>query len=254
MRKAFTLIELLVVIAIIAILAAILFPVFAGAKEAAKKTQCLSNGKNIGTGLYLYVGDSDDTLPMANYPGAPAYVGPPFTVFSWHAGEGKAELNWADLLLPYTKNVEIFKCPDDATGLATFPAGSGTKVPGKLLSYGLNLYFFRQPNNVRRFSLTGGSMSEMANTGSKIFVAETSSNTNQELMTPGRWKAPDGTVTYERHLGGSNYVYADTHARYHKMPGAWKTIPATVWNDPDAAALQPYPQWFPWLDDASEKW
>ena len=63
-RKAFTLIELLVVIAIIAILAAILFPVFAQAKEAAKKVQCLSNGRQVGMGLLMYMGDFDDGYPQ----------------------------------------------------------------------------------------------------------------------------------------------------------------------------------------------
>jgi len=62
MRRGFTLIELLVVIAIIAILAAILFPVFAQAKEAAKSTTCLSNGRNIGTAIQLYAGDHDDIV------------------------------------------------------------------------------------------------------------------------------------------------------------------------------------------------
>ena len=66
LKKAFTLIELLVVIAIIAILAAILFPVFAQAKAAAKATGCLSNLKQLGTGMYLYANDSDDFLPPAN--------------------------------------------------------------------------------------------------------------------------------------------------------------------------------------------
>jgi prepilin-type N-terminal cleavage/methylation domain-containing protein len=64
MKRAFTLIELLVVIAIIAILAAILFPVFAQAKEAAKKTTALSNVKQMGTGFAIYLGDSDDTFPL----------------------------------------------------------------------------------------------------------------------------------------------------------------------------------------------
>ncbi|MBS1700547.1 MAG: DUF1559 domain-containing protein [Armatimonadetes bacterium] len=68
-RRAFTLIELLVVIAIIAILAAILFPVFAQAKEAAKKTACLSNLKNIGLAMTIYEGDFDDGFPNTNVTG-----------------------------------------------------------------------------------------------------------------------------------------------------------------------------------------
>ena len=64
MKKAFTLIELLVVIAIIAILAAILFPVFAQAKEAAKKTSDLSNVKQLGTGVAIYLSDNDDLFPL----------------------------------------------------------------------------------------------------------------------------------------------------------------------------------------------
>jgi prepilin-type N-terminal cleavage/methylation domain-containing protein len=91
-RKGFTLIELLVVIAIIAILAAILFPVFAQAKEAAKKTQTLSNLKNIGTAFKLYMSDSDDLYP-------------PFT------GNGESLANWSALAFmypglvnPYIKN------------------------------------------------------------------------------------------------------------------------------------------------------
>src|SRR5678816_3817185 len=100
MRRGFTLIELLVVIAIIAILAAILFPVFAQAKAAAKKTACLSNNKQIGIALYMYLTDFDDLLPMANYPAPPVYVGPPWTVFAWHNGPGVSELSWADLMLP----------------------------------------------------------------------------------------------------------------------------------------------------------
>src|SRR5207249_3020322 len=65
-RRAFTLIELLVVIAIIAILAAILFPVFAQAREKARQTVCLSNMKQVGIGLQMYAQDYDETLPMAN--------------------------------------------------------------------------------------------------------------------------------------------------------------------------------------------
>jgi len=88
-RKAFTLIELLVVIAIIAILAAILFPVFAQAKAAAKRTSELSNTKNIAMGMFLYAGDTDDAVP----PIAQGVIDQPLT-----------QLTWKDSVYPYIKN------------------------------------------------------------------------------------------------------------------------------------------------------
>lgn len=241
MRRAFTLIELLVVIAIIAILAAILFPVFAQAKAAAKKTACMSNAKQIGVSLYLYLSDSDDTLPMANYPAPPAYMGPPWTQFAFHNGAGVSELAWADLMMPYTKNIDIFKCSVDNSG---GPGG----VPGKPLCYGLNYYFYRQPNGVARFSLTGGNLSELANTSQKIFICETASNSGREILRPDRFGG------FERHAQGSMWVMADTHAKFHTMPQWWKTIPSATWGLPENAMLQPCPQWFPWLDETSEQW
>ncbi len=93
--NAFTLIELLVVIAIIAILAAILFPVFAQAKEAAKKTSCLSNLKNIGTGLLLYTSDFDDSYSFSQ-------VG--------SGGTNTTDLvSWSTLNYPYFKNGDLNK-------------------------------------------------------------------------------------------------------------------------------------------------
>ena len=84
MRKAFTLIELLVVIAIIAILAAILFPVFAQAKEAAKRTTDLSNAKQIGLAFQMYAGDYDDTSPTVSKAKQPGLDGTPTSAFtSW---------------------------------------------------------------------------------------------------------------------------------------------------------------------------
>jgi len=85
-RKAFTLIELLVVIAIIAILAAILFPVFAQAKLAAKKTQSLSNVKQLGTGVMMYLNDADDTYPQSEF------------------GINDTHQTWATVVDPYVKN------------------------------------------------------------------------------------------------------------------------------------------------------
>lgn len=99
MRKAFTLIELLVVIAIIAILAAILFPVFAQAKKAAKKTADLSNTKQIGIGLQLYLQDFDDTYMPSNH----------------RVDPGVVEVHWSWMVLPYMKNEQIFASPGDPT-------------------------------------------------------------------------------------------------------------------------------------------
>ncbi len=95
MKKAFTLIELLVVIAIIAILAAILFPVFAQAKESAKRTQCLSNIKQTGLAMNIYVGDYDDV--------APSLV---------HQGGTIGDTDFYAILQPYVKNYDMFFCPD----------------------------------------------------------------------------------------------------------------------------------------------
>ncbi|MBI1333781.1 MAG: prepilin-type N-terminal cleavage/methylation domain-containing protein [Armatimonadetes bacterium] len=101
-KRAFTLIELLVVIAIIAILAAILFPVFAQAKEAAKKTTCLSNQKQVGLGVIMYQGDNDDTFPMDQY---------------WdYSNPSAAQIRWFDSVYPYIKNGDKFTFNGRASG------------------------------------------------------------------------------------------------------------------------------------------
>ena len=115
-RKAFTLIELLVVIAIIAILAAILFPVFAQAKAAAKKTACLSNMKQLGLAQNIYINDFDDAMP---------YTGDNGGFWAWFPSEPcdpnvgcpggfldpRSFQNWGAELYPYCKNLGIFLCP-----------------------------------------------------------------------------------------------------------------------------------------------
>ena len=98
----FTLIELLVVIAIIAILAAILFPVFARARENARRSSCQSNLKQIGLGLIQYVQDYDEIMPAAWY-------GPSSN------GSTAASYKWMDAVQPYTKSEQVFNCPSHTT-------------------------------------------------------------------------------------------------------------------------------------------
>lgn len=104
-RKGFTLIELLVVIAIIAILAAILFPVFMTAKEAAKKTSCADNMKQLGIAFMLYAQDNDETCVLYMYDG-------------WPDPNTKV---WIDLLNPYTKNRKIANCPGRPKNVSNGP-------------------------------------------------------------------------------------------------------------------------------------
>ncbi|MEN6305947.1 MAG: DUF1559 domain-containing protein [Armatimonadia bacterium] len=118
-HRGFTLIELLVVIAIIAILAAILFPVFAKAREKARQTSCMSNLKQLSLGMLMYAQDYDETFfPVwvrwlggtygvnAVVPGAPD--------FNWHATYGYQE-SWTNEIYPYVKNVQIYRCPSRST-------------------------------------------------------------------------------------------------------------------------------------------
>src|SRR5512142_2638021 len=102
-RKAFTLIELLVVIAIIAILAAILFPVFAQAREAARKTSCLSNTKQLGLAVMQYVQDYDESYPMNSWDT------PPLGLKDTDSGNPNfpCAMAWPFRILPYTKNKQI---------------------------------------------------------------------------------------------------------------------------------------------------
>jgi prepilin-type N-terminal cleavage/methylation domain-containing protein len=129
MKKAFTLIELLVVIAIIAILAAILFPVFAQARDKARSASCLSNLKQWGIAAGMYTQDYDQMFVPPFHYGIPATVSPDI---DW----------WDDLLQPYTKNRQIALCPSKSWDQGWASArnkwyGTGT-TKTKRMSYGIN--------------------------------------------------------------------------------------------------------------------
>ena len=268
-QKGFTLIELLVVIAIIAILAAILFPVFSQAKNAAKASACLSNVKQIATGMTLYGNDHEGVMPIireCNGPNLPACVA------------GRRTLGWMDLMNPYVKNLALFKCPGDGSAIVPIPSTvtplSGAAAP---LGYvfgdsearpgGQNRSSYGRNMNLANNGLYTASESMVQYPASTILVYDFAANSgggigggptinvgveqrgasfnivrNPRTQPPGPGCAPgdlanyDPTVSYfanltpdqqaaeragyssERHAGGANYAFADTHAKSFK-PG-----------------------------------
>jgi prepilin-type N-terminal cleavage/methylation domain-containing protein/prepilin-type processing-associated H-X9-DG protein len=214
MRQAFTLIELLVVIAIIAILAAILFPVFAQAKEAAKKTQCLSNEKQLGTAMLLYEGDSDDTLPNATFapPGAGQEGGWVYYK-TFPANKATKPSDGFDVtkgsLFPYVKSKDVFWCPSDSEG----------KMSG--LSYGLNACTLKTQEFGWATGLSATSFvnpSGMVQMAEEVFQDDPNSTDPSFLRTS---STPDGYLAFPvkllstRHTNGSNSVFIDGHAKFY---------------------------------------
>jgi len=121
-RQAFTLIELLVVIAIIAILAAILFPVFAQARDKARAASCLSNQKQLATGFIMYTQDYDELFPLstAYVDGAWLHnftmvVPPTWSSQQTHPAVRGSHFIWANSLQPYVKNYDVLGCPSSST-------------------------------------------------------------------------------------------------------------------------------------------
>jgi prepilin-type N-terminal cleavage/methylation domain-containing protein/prepilin-type processing-associated H-X9-DG protein len=135
MRRGFTLIELLVVIAIIAILAAILFPVFARAREKARQTSCLSNMKQIVTGSLMYVQDYDEVL-FGHLQGTRGSFYP--AVYP----NGDPALNWAQQIYPYVKNEQLFVCPSRSGAGWVYDADPATAWPNPdyYFGYGMNYW------------------------------------------------------------------------------------------------------------------
>lgn len=194
MKRAFTLIELLVVIAIIAILAAILFPVFAQAKTAAKKTATLSNIKQVGTAIQLYMSDYDDILPRQDTCD-PALLNPAITLTYPPTGFGVGcnqshptfntpfranHFRWQKWVLPYTKSREIFSAPVRPRDAAAFAQGNivdqfaiNTGLTGALNTLGAAAANAVPGNGAFRNSWLGGSGTSVPSPSEALLLMET---------------------------------------------------------------------------------
>jgi prepilin-type N-terminal cleavage/methylation domain-containing protein/prepilin-type processing-associated H-X9-DG protein len=174
-RRAFTLIELLVVIAIIAILAAILFPVFAQARDKARGAACLSNVKQLGPALMAYAQDYDERLPATSYMPLAMSV------------NDVRQPKWMDVLQPYVKNDAVFNCPSDDgkkyVSLSTNPhRGTGTIPPGG--SFLLNTAYNGNTSGLQ--GPAGQSLAEVAAPADTLFCLEALSQVNNQWY----WNQP----------------------------------------------------------------
>ena len=197
----FTLIELLVVIAIIAILAAILFPVFSKAREKARQTSCASNLRQIDLAFQMYTQDWDETYPLMSYDSGISAT---------------PMVYWFQALYPYVRNTAIFACPSDSSTTSFMPPdryrADGIWLPDTLR----NSYAFN-------YELSGKSLAVVASPSDMFLNWDASvsfDSTNNKPQTNSRYRP-----TPPRHSEGDNYACADGHVK-------WSSRAATPWNDP----------------------
>jgi prepilin-type N-terminal cleavage/methylation domain-containing protein/prepilin-type processing-associated H-X9-DG protein len=219
-RRAFTLIELLVVIAIIAILAAILFPVFAQARDRARAAACLSNSKQLGLALMQYTQDYDETLPH-------------------HSGDFADFLNpavganWAKSIQPYCKNVGILKCPSSVISPSSNTATQGPN----LNSYqGNGVVLSRLGTGLARIPAPADIVFTQENHYSWTVCYNRPTQVNAATATPQQyrwWHLVDCRATFasapripempacgqqynSKHFDGGNLLFVDGHAKFRK--------------------------------------
>lgn len=213
--RGFTLIELLVVIAIIAILAAILFPVFARAREKARQASCSSNCKQIGLGILMYCQDYDEKFGNLGWCNLP-----------WG-------YRWPDMIYPYVKNSQLFVCPSANEQACC----SGKDVP--IHHYGFNIWNYRANG---WYTVVKGPAP-----ASTILIGDNTGNCVRLLSdrcvvsgcTCYNSQSPVQTDHYltNRHNGGANYAFCDGHVKWIKtnVPTAatgWisGSPPANMWD------------------------
>jgi prepilin-type N-terminal cleavage/methylation domain-containing protein/prepilin-type processing-associated H-X9-DG protein len=242
-RKAFTLIELLVVIAIISILAAILFPVFARARENARRTSCLSNLKQIGIGMMMYVQDYDGKYFARSYTTGVALPGQSAVgAATWYWAPYAVKPDSAWFLDSYIKSKEVFICP-------SFDGFSKTSSPPIRNGIGYNLVA-GYPNG--NYATGTPLLSESAIQNPTQMLAFVDSQWGPDVYPPqnaaggsnlANWNANfcktagnncaalPNDQRYGRHLDGVNVGYMDGHAKWQKVSVLWNNgLNTPVWD------------------------
>lgn len=227
-RRAFTLIELLVVIAIIALLAAILFPVFGRARENARRSSCLSNMKQVGLGMFQYIQDYDEVYP-AHYNGI----------------SGAGRQRWPQLVQPYVKSTQIFNCPSRSDW-----EFKGDYTTAGTIAYGINYWL----NN---YYYPTVKLSSIQNPVETVWVGEIRGlvkgadavNTSAYQCYPSYFGAVDnrsyptygfdipeapGRLT-NRHFDGLNVIWADGHAKWVRREVLESDVGSTALDDEKGA-------------------
>lgn len=230
-RSGFTLIELLVVIAIIAILAAILFPVFSKVRENARRTTCLSNEKQLGLAILQYNQDADEDYPLLRIKDAnETYGGNGSTTEYW----------WSQAIYPYVKSANVYICPSNPDTGPVCP-NKTPFAPYLHESYTMNTRV-SQPNG---FWVNGGnpspsSLASVQEPAQKIMVCE--STGNQFPYPDYMWSEINANdmvnFGYAGHNGMSNYLFCDGHAKAMKPINTatpfnmWGALGNSAFGDP----------------------
>jgi len=213
-QSGFTLIELLVVIAIIAILAAILFPVFAQARAKARQTMCLSNTKQMGNAINMYIQDYDEMIP-------------PRAIRDVVTGNTMEGISWRRLIYPYVKSADVFTCPSNPNNrnfardsIDANMTAAGVPLAGSprfRVSYAVN----GQDGTLAPMRRSDQAISLASlNRPSEIILVGEATIDNSELHL-GRIANANGSYMqmFSGHSTMANYVFADGHAKAYKPTG-----------------------------------